>query len=42
MPQVACVDTAFHRSQPESGQAVALPASFTRLGVRRLGFHGLS
>jgi acetate kinase len=42
LPQVACFDTAFHRSQPELAQAFALPASITELGVRRYGFHGLS
>lgn len=42
VPQVACFDTAFHRSQPEVAQAYALPASITGLGVRRYGFHGLS
>jgi acetate kinase len=42
VPQVACFDTAFHRSQPEVAQAYALPESITRLGVRRYGFHGLS
>jgi acetate kinase len=40
--QVACFDTAFHRSQPELAQAFALPARFVREGVRRYGFHGLS
>jgi acetate kinase len=42
LPQVACFDTAFHRAQPEVAQAFALPASITRRGVRRYGFHGLS
>lgn len=42
VPQVACFDTAFHRSQPEVAQAFALPASVTERGVRRYGFHGLS
>jgi acetate kinase len=42
VPQVACFDTAFHRSQPEVAQAYALPAKITGLGVRRYGFHGLS
>src|SRR5262245_62001409 len=42
LPQVACFDTAFHRSQSELAQAFALPASITELGVRRYGFHGLS
>jgi acetate kinase len=42
VPQVACFDTAFHRSQPEVAQAFALPTSITERGVRRYGFHGLS
>lgn len=42
LPQVACFDTAFHRTQAEVAQAYALPDSITRLGVRRYGFHGLS
>lgn len=42
LPQVACFDTAFHRSQPEVAQAFALPLSITERGVRRYGFHGLS
>ena len=42
VPQVACFDTAFHRAQPETAQAYALPAAITARGVRRYGFHGLS
>ncbi len=42
LPQVACFDTAFHRSQPEVAQAFALPPAITERGVRRYGFHGLS
>jgi acetate kinase len=42
LPQVACFDTAFHRSQPETAQVFALPAEITERGVRRYGFHGLS
>jgi acetate kinase len=42
LPQVACFDTAFHRTQPELAQAFALPPSITERGVRRYGFHGLS
>lgn len=42
VPQVACFDTAFHRTQPALAQACALPASITAGGVRRYGFHGLS
>ncbi|OXJ13493.1 acetate/propionate family kinase [Burkholderia sp. AU6039] len=40
--QVACFDTAFHRTQPAVTQAFALPESITSRGVRRYGFHGLS
>ncbi len=42
LPQVACFDTAFHRSQPALAQAFALPRVYTEDGVRRYGFHGLS
>ena len=40
--QVACFDTAFHRTQPELAQSFALPHRYTGEGVRRYGFHGLS
>jgi acetate kinase len=42
LPQIACFDTAFHRSQPPVAQAYALPKSITDRGVIRYGFHGLS
>jgi acetate kinase len=42
LPQVACFDTAFHRTAPEIEQAFALPYSLYEEGVRRYGFHGLS
>ena len=42
MPQIACFDTAFHRSQPPLAQEFALPRELTAAGVRRYGFHGLS
>ncbi|MBU0752205.1 MAG: acetate/propionate family kinase [Gammaproteobacteria bacterium] len=42
IPQVACFDTAFHRSQPAVAQLFALPRRITAQGVRRYGFHGLS
>jgi acetate kinase len=42
LPQVACFDTAFHRSQPALAQHFALPHDLTESGVRRYGFHGLS
>ena len=42
VPQVACFDTAFHRSQPDVAQMFGLPHAFHEAGVRRFGFHGLS
>lgn len=42
LPQVACFDTAFHRTQPQVAQMFALPRSMWDKGVRRYGFHGLS
>ena len=42
IPQVACFDTAFHRSQALVAQSFALPQYLTEAGVRRYGFHGLS
>jgi acetate kinase len=40
--QVACFDTAFHRSQELLAQEFALPRELTAKGIRRYGFHGLS
>ena len=42
MPQVACFDTAFHRTMPAIAHRFALPAALCDAGVRRYGFHGLS
>ncbi|HQR19305.1 MAG TPA: acetate/propionate family kinase [Burkholderiaceae bacterium] len=42
VPQVACFDTAFHRTNPELSQMFALPYELHEEGVRRYGFHGLS
>jgi acetate kinase len=42
MKQVACFDTAFHRTMPEVAQLYALPAEVRRHGIARYGFHGLS
>ncbi len=41
-PQVACFDTAFHRTMPEQAQVYALPEASRGKEVRRYGFHGLS
>jgi len=42
VPQVACFDTAFHRTLPPAEQMFALPYAQWERGVRRYGFHGLS
>lgn len=42
LPQVACFDTAFHRTMPEAAQRYALPRELFERGVRGYGFHGLS
>lgn len=42
LPQVACFDTAFHRSQPTKARTFALPRALTESGVVRYGFHGIS
>ena len=42
LPQVACFDTAFHRSHGPLADRYAIPESLYREGVRRYGFHGLS
>ena len=42
LPQVACFDTAFHRTQPRLAQLFAIPRHLIDDGVLRYGFHGLS
>jgi acetate kinase len=42
LTQVACFDTAFHRTLPDVSRQFALSADVRRLGVERFGFHGLS
>lgn len=42
LPQVACFDTAFHRSQPRIAQTMPIPRELSDEGVLRYGFHGLS
>ncbi len=42
LPQIACFDTAFHRSMPELAQRFPLPGELWDEGLRRYGFHGLS
>jgi len=42
LPQVACFDTSFHRTQPAVAQQFAIPRNLTESGIQRYGFHGLS
>ncbi len=42
LPQVACFDTSFHRTQDRLAQLFALPRALTEAGIVRYGFHGLS
>jgi acetate kinase len=42
LPQVACFDTAFHRSMPRVASLLPIPRRYEAAGVRRYGFHGLS
>jgi acetate kinase len=42
VPQIACFDTAFHRSHPFVNDVFALPRKYYNEGLRRYGFHGLS
>jgi acetate kinase len=42
LPQVACFDTAFHRTQPAVAQLFAIPRKYAEEGVVRYGFHGIS
>jgi acetate kinase len=42
LPQVACFDTAFHRTLSPIYRRFALPLEFEAKGIRRYGFHGLS
>lgn len=39
VPQVACFDTAFHQTLPESSWRLPIPNEY---GMRRFGFHGLN
>lgn len=42
VPQIACFDTSFHRTQSHLAQEFALPRTLTDQGIIRYGFHGLS
>ena len=42
LPQVACFDTAFHRTQDHLAQIDPIPRTLIEDGLLRFGFHGLS
>jgi acetate kinase len=42
VPQVACFDTAFHRTMPAVAKLLPIPRRYAAKGVERYGFHGLS
>ena len=42
LDQVACFDTAFHRTMPRVATIIPIPRRYESKGVRRYGFHGLS
>jgi acetate kinase len=42
LPQIACFDTAFHRTMPAVARLLPIPQHYAAKGVERYGFHGLS
>ena len=42
LDQLACFDTAFHRTMPRVASLLPIPRRYEAAGVRRYGFHGLS
>lgn len=42
LPQVACFDTTFHRTQHKLATLFAIPRQLTEEGIIRYGFHGIS
>jgi acetate kinase len=42
LPQVACFDTAFHRTMPRVARMLPIPRRYEAKGVQHYGFHGLS
>ena len=42
LPQVVCIDTAFHRPMPRVAKLLPIPRRYGAKGVERYGFHGLS
>jgi acetate kinase len=42
LPQIACFDTAIHRTMPRVARLLPIPRRYAAKGVERYGFHGLS
>jgi acetate kinase len=42
IPNFACSDSYFHRTMPEVVTHLPIPAEYSAMGVRRIGFHGIS
>jgi acetate kinase len=42
VPNFACSDSWFHRTMPEVVTHMPIPAKYSAMGVRRIGFHGIS
>ena len=42
VPQVACLDTAFHADMPDLARTLPIDRALRAEGIRRYGFHGLS
>jgi len=42
VPNFACSDSYFHRTMPEVATQMPIPEEYSNLGVRRIGFHGIS
>src|SRR5580693_8737592 len=42
VPLIGLFETAFHQFAPEASQRYAVPEAWSRIGVRRWGFHGAS
>jgi acetate kinase len=42
VPNFACSDSYFHRTMPEVVTHMPIPAEYSSMGVRRIGFHGIS
>jgi acetate kinase len=42
VPNFACTDSFFHRTMPEVVRHLPIPTEYSAMGVRRIGFHGIS